>query len=59
MTEHEEAGDLDAAIATTVEAVRIGERFGDADLVALALYEQGRLLAKQGRIDEGLGVFDE
>ncbi len=59
MTEHEEAGDLDAAIATTVEAVRIGNRFGDADLVALALYEQGRLLTKQGKIDEGLGVFDE
>ena len=59
MSEHEEAGDLEAAIATTVEAVRIGNRFGDADLVALALYEQGRLLTKQGKIDVGLGVFDE
>ena len=59
MSEHEEAGDLEAAIATTVEAVRIGNRFGDADLVALALYEQGRLLSKQGKIDVGLGVFDE
>jgi DNA-binding CsgD family transcriptional regulator len=59
MAEHEDAGDLDAAIATTVEAVRIGERFGDADLVALALNEQGRLLAKQGKIGAGLRVFDE
>ncbi len=59
MAEHEEAGDLDAAIATTVEAIRIGDRFGDADLVALALYEQGRLRLKQGKIDAGLGVFDE
>jgi DNA-binding CsgD family transcriptional regulator len=59
MTAHEEAGDLEAAIATTVEAARIGERFGDADLVAFALYERGRLLAKQGKIDGGLGLLDE
>jgi DNA-binding CsgD family transcriptional regulator/tetratricopeptide (TPR) repeat protein len=59
MTAHEEAGDLEAAIATTIEATRIGEGFRDADLVALALYERGRLLAKQGKIDEGLGLFDE
>jgi ATP/maltotriose-dependent transcriptional regulator MalT len=59
MTAHEEAGDFEAAIATTVEAARIGERFGDADLVALALYERGRLLAKQGEIDAGLALLDE
>lgn len=56
---HEEAGDYEAAYATAVEAVAIGERFGDADLVALALLEHGRLLAKQGRIEAGLGLLDE
>jgi DNA-binding CsgD family transcriptional regulator len=59
MSAHEEAGDFEAAIATTVEAAGIGERFRDADLVALALYERGRLLAKQGKFDAGLGLFDE
>jgi DNA-binding CsgD family transcriptional regulator len=59
MAEHEEAGDLDAAVATTVEGTRIGERFGDADLVALTLYERGRLLVKDGRVDEGLALHDE
>ena len=59
MAAHEEAGDFEAAIATTVEAARIGERFRDADLVALALYERGRLLAKQGKFVVGLGLFDE
>jgi DNA-binding CsgD family transcriptional regulator/tetratricopeptide (TPR) repeat protein len=59
MAEHEQDGDLEAAIATAVEAARIGERHGDADLAALALYEQGRLLAKQGRIDAGLRLLDE
>jgi DNA-binding CsgD family transcriptional regulator/tetratricopeptide (TPR) repeat protein len=59
MTAQEEAGDFEAAIATTVEAARIGERFGDAELVALALYERGRLLAKQGQITAGLSLLDE
>lgn len=59
MMEQEEAGDYDAAIATTVEAAAIGERFGDADLVALALFDQSRLLARQGRIEAGLELLDE
>ena len=59
MAGQEEAGDLDAAIATTVEAARIGDRFGDADLVALVLFERGRLRIKQGNIDAGLGLLDE
>ena len=59
MMEQEEAGDYEAAYATTVEAAGIGERFGDADLVALARFDQGRLLATQGRIEEGLARLDE
>ena len=41
MFEHEAAGDHDAAIAAAAEAVAIGERFGDADLFALAAQDAG------------------
>ena len=36
-------------IAAAADAAAIGERFGDADLFALAVHEQGLLLVKQGR----------
>ena len=35
------------------EAAAIGERFGDADLFALAAHDQGILLIKQGRVRRG------
>lgn len=41
------------------EAVRIGERFGDADLVTLARQGQGRALIKQGEIARGVALLDE
>ena len=53
------AGDHDAAIAAGAEAVAIGERFGDADLFALAAQDPGILLIKHGRVAEGLGLLDE
>jgi DNA-binding NarL/FixJ family response regulator len=59
MFEHEARGDLEAAIATAAEAGRIGERFGDADLFALAAQSQGYLLAVHGRAKEGLALLDE
>jgi DNA-binding CsgD family transcriptional regulator len=59
MFEHEAAGDHEAAIAVGADAVAIGERFGDADLFALAAQDQGTLLIKQGRIAEGLALLDE
>ena len=59
MFEHEAAGDLEAAIGAGADAAAIGERFGDADLFALATHDRGILLIKQGRVVEGLALLDE
>jgi DNA-binding NarL/FixJ family response regulator len=59
MAEHEAAGDHEAAIAAGGEAVGIGERFGDADLFALAAQDLGILLIERGRVVEGLALLDE
>jgi DNA-binding CsgD family transcriptional regulator len=59
MFEHEATGDYEAATATATDAAGIGERFGDADLFALAVQSQGIFLVKQGRVEEGLRLMDE
>ena len=45
----------DAAAA----AAEIGERFGERDLVALALQIQGMVRINQARVDDGLRLLDE
>jgi len=40
-------------------AVECGERFGDRDLLALALHIQGQALIKQARVAKGLTLLDE
>ena len=59
MFQHEAAGDVAAAAAVAGEAVRIGERFGDRDLFALAIHGQGHMLIKDGRVRDGLALLDE
>ena len=59
MYQQEAGGDFAAAAATAAAAAEIGQRFGDADLFALAAHGQGYMLIKQGRIKEGLGLLDE
>jgi len=59
MSEHEAAGDVDAALAAGADAAAIGERFGDADLFALAAQDRGILLIGHGRVAEGLRLLDE
>jgi DNA-binding NarL/FixJ family response regulator len=59
MFEHEAQGDLDGAIAAAAEAGRIGERFGDPDLVALGVHSQGHLMITRGEVREGLQLLDE
>jgi DNA-binding NarL/FixJ family response regulator len=59
MFRYEAAGDFAAAAATASEATAVGERFGDPDLVALALQGQGQMLIREGRVQEGLVCLDE
>ena len=59
LLEHVFGGDHEAAHATAVEIAEIGERFGDRDLVAIGLMEQGHALVRQGRTEEGLRLVDE
>ncbi len=56
---HRLAGDLQAAAASAAAAAEVAERFGDADLLALALMDQGGYLVRQERVEEGLGKLDE
>ena len=59
MFQHEAAGDYAAAAATAAAAAETGQRFGDADLFALAVHAQGQMLIKDGQVKEGLGLLDE
>jgi DNA-binding CsgD family transcriptional regulator len=56
---HEIAGELEDAYAVSGESAEIAERFGDADLLTLAMHAQGTLLIKLGRVTEGLALLDE
>lgn len=53
------SGDLQTAVAMSEAAASAGERFGEADLIALARSVHGRSLVRQGRVEEGLAILDE
>ena len=57
--QHLGADDPDAAYASAVRAVEIGERFADADLTACARHLLGRALMSRGKRGEGLALLDE
>ena len=57
--EQEASGDLEGASATAGQAAAVGRRFEDQDLFALAAHEQGHVLIRLGRINEGLRLLDE
>ena len=59
MLGHVVEGDHEAALDCAAEAVAIGERFRDDDLVALTAQEQAHALLRLGRTDEGLRLLDE
>jgi DNA-binding NarL/FixJ family response regulator len=53
------AADWEAARTVAAAAAALAERFGDADLLALAGHEHGHILIRQGRLEDGLRLFDE
>ncbi|HEX6535243.1 MAG TPA: LuxR C-terminal-related transcriptional regulator [Gemmatimonadaceae bacterium] len=53
------AGDFETARHTFASAAAIGDRFGDASLVALARQGQGRALIWVGEIARGVALLDE
>jgi DNA-binding CsgD family transcriptional regulator len=53
------SSEYEAAYVTATAAAEIGQRFGDLDLTAIAVHEQGYARVRQGRIVEGLGLLDE
>jgi hypothetical protein len=57
--QHLGVGDCIAAYATAASAAEIGDRFGEADLIACARHLQGRSLVQQGEIADGLALLDE
>lgn len=57
--QHLAEGDAHAAQARAAEAVEIGERFADADVVACARHVQGRALIRRGSTRAGLALLDE
>ena len=56
---HEGMGDYETAYAVATDAAGIGERFGDADLVAVAAHFQGLIRIQQGRVGDGLAHLDD
>jgi DNA-binding NarL/FixJ family response regulator len=51
--------DPEVGRAGAAEGAEIGRRFGDGDLFALSVHEEGHCLVRQGRIEEGLALLDE
>lgn len=56
---HISEGDNEGAYRTFGQAVEIGERFRDPDLVALGRHGRGRALIRLGKIPEGVALLDE
>ena len=53
------ANDGARALELFSEALAMGKRFGDTDLVAIGRMGQGRSLIKMGRVAEGVALLDE
>ncbi|MEO8184545.1 MAG: response regulator transcription factor, partial [Deltaproteobacteria bacterium] len=53
------AGDLDAASSSAAQAVSVGERFVEPDLIAIGRHLLGLVRLQQGKVQEGLGLLDE
>jgi class 3 adenylate cyclase len=56
---HDARGDYESALEHSRRALELGTRFGDRELQAIALHDQGRALAASGDVDEGFALMDE
>jgi DNA-binding CsgD family transcriptional regulator len=52
-------GELDAALALAKRGVRIAQRFGDRNFLAMAIHTEGLVHIASGRIAEGMRLLDE
>jgi class 3 adenylate cyclase len=52
-------GDFDEALEHGRRALELGTQFGDRELQALALHDQGRVLVAKGEVVEGMAMVDE
>jgi class 3 adenylate cyclase len=52
-------GDFDAGLEHGRRALEIGTQFGDRELQAVALQDQGRVLVAKGHVGEGMAMIDE
>lgn len=53
------AGDAAGAAPINDQAIKLGRRFGDPDLIAMARLQRGQLLIQLGRSAEGVRLLDE
>jgi hypothetical protein len=52
-------GDPVSALPLVARAIEIGRRFGDRDLLGMAIHTQGLILIAQGRVAEGAARRDD
>ena len=52
-------GDHARAEALAADVAEIGHRSGDAEVLSLALHEQGRAMVRQGLVGQGMALLDE
>jgi class 3 adenylate cyclase len=55
----ESTNEVDGGIELAAKAVELGAKYGDHDLQAWGLVQQGSLLIKSGRTDEGFPLMEE
>ncbi len=53
------ASELEVALDRAREVRAAGERFGDANLTALGVLGEGRVMVRQGQVVDGLALLDE
>lgn len=53
------SGDADVAIEQAEQAIEIGRRFGDPNVVGMSIHLEGLAMIDEGRIGDGVALLDE